>query len=261
MRCDDRAEQRARVAAQVVVAQRQLVDALQQHRQPVGRRDRRRERVDAGLQRLVAQQPRAEAVERRDGQLLVGRRRAAPRCARAARRRRVAPRRQREDALGRARPARPATRSARRATVVLPVPAPARTSSGPPGWVDGLRAGRREAVERSGTSVGYGRLMTPPARRSTPTGSARAGARRGAARRCSPSTRRPPSASRRPARAARAATARSRSTRPPRTPSSRELERAARRGRAASPRSARSAGRSTSATPACSWSSTRSTAR
>ena len=69
---DDRAERGARVAAQVVVAQRQVVDALEQHRQPVGGGDRRRERVQPRLQRLVAQQPRAQARERRHRQLLVG---------------------------------------------------------------------------------------------------------------------------------------------------------------------------------------------
>ena len=78
IRRDDRAEQRARVAAQVVVAQRQLVDALEQHREPVGRRRPASANGSTpGLERLVAQQPRAEAVERRDRELLVGRRRAA----------------------------------------------------------------------------------------------------------------------------------------------------------------------------------------
>ena len=73
---DDRAEGGARVAAQVVVAQRQVVDPLEQHRQPVGGADRRDERVEPGLERLVVQQPRAEAVEGGDGQLLVGARQA-----------------------------------------------------------------------------------------------------------------------------------------------------------------------------------------
>ena len=68
---DHGAEHRARVAAQVVVGERQLVDALEQHRQPVALGDGHRERVDAGLRRLVAQQLRAEAVERGDGQRLV----------------------------------------------------------------------------------------------------------------------------------------------------------------------------------------------
>ena len=56
----DRAEQRARVAAQVVRGERQLVDPLEQHREPVRGGDGRGERVDAGLERLLAQQPRAE---------------------------------------------------------------------------------------------------------------------------------------------------------------------------------------------------------
>ena len=67
---DDRAEQRARVAADVVRGERQLVDALEQHREPVGGRDRRGERVEPRLERLVVQQARAEAVDGRDGQLL-----------------------------------------------------------------------------------------------------------------------------------------------------------------------------------------------
>ena len=67
---DDRAEQRARVAAQVMGGERQLVDALEQHRDPVGRRDGRGERVEPGLERLVVQQPRAEVVHGRDGQLV-----------------------------------------------------------------------------------------------------------------------------------------------------------------------------------------------
>ena len=41
------AEQRRGVAADLVVAQRELVDAVEQQRQPVRRRDRREERVDA----------------------------------------------------------------------------------------------------------------------------------------------------------------------------------------------------------------------
>ena len=69
---DDRAERRARVAAQVVVAQRQLVDPLEQHRQAVGGAHGGGERVEPGLERLVAQEPGAEAVEGGHGQLLVG---------------------------------------------------------------------------------------------------------------------------------------------------------------------------------------------
>jgi hypothetical protein len=95
---DDRAEHRARVAAQVVVAQRQIVDALEQHREPVGRGDRRGERVDAGLERLVVQQPCAEALEGRDRGLLGGRP-AEPLLDPLAQR--VGGRREHEDALGR----------------------------------------------------------------------------------------------------------------------------------------------------------------
>ena len=78
IRCDDRAEHRARVAAQVVRGERQLVDPLEQQREPVGRGDRRDERVDAGLERLLAQQPRAERLQRGDGQLLEARPGAEP---------------------------------------------------------------------------------------------------------------------------------------------------------------------------------------
>ena len=50
--------------------ERELVDALEQHRQPVGGRDGDDEGVEAGLERLVAQQARAEAVHGVDGKLL-----------------------------------------------------------------------------------------------------------------------------------------------------------------------------------------------
>ena len=60
----------ARVAADVVRGERQLVDPLEQHREAVGGRDRRGERVEPGLQRLVVQHVRAEAVDGRDGELL-----------------------------------------------------------------------------------------------------------------------------------------------------------------------------------------------
>ena len=67
---DDRAEHRARVPAQVVRGERQLVDPLEQQREPVGGGDRRHERVDARLERLLAQQPRAERLQRGHRQLL-----------------------------------------------------------------------------------------------------------------------------------------------------------------------------------------------
>ena len=67
---DDRREQGRRVALEVVDLERQLVDALEQHREPVGRGDRDDEGVEPGLERLVAQQPRAEAVHGVDAELL-----------------------------------------------------------------------------------------------------------------------------------------------------------------------------------------------
>ena len=51
-------------------AQRQLVDVLEQHREPVGGGDGDDERVEPGLERLVAQQARAEARDGVDGELL-----------------------------------------------------------------------------------------------------------------------------------------------------------------------------------------------
>jgi hypothetical protein len=53
-----------------VHAQRELVDVLEEHRQAVGRGDRRDERVEAGLERLVVQQARAEPGHRVDRELL-----------------------------------------------------------------------------------------------------------------------------------------------------------------------------------------------
>ena len=70
MRAMTDAEQGRRVALEVVDLERELVDALEQHRQPVGRRDGDDEGVEAGLERLVAQQARAEAVHGVDGELL-----------------------------------------------------------------------------------------------------------------------------------------------------------------------------------------------
>ena len=67
---DDRRQQRRRVALEVVDLERQLVDALEQHRQPVGRGDGHHEGIEPGLERLVAQQARGEAVDGVDGELL-----------------------------------------------------------------------------------------------------------------------------------------------------------------------------------------------
>ena len=126
---DDRAQRGARVAAQVVVAQRQVVDPLQQHGQPVGGADRRHERVEPGLERLVAQQARAEAVEGGDRELLVGALEPVLELARAARRRPRSSSRGRA-ATPAARPPRTRCRKRSARTVVLPLPAPPRTAAG-----------------------------------------------------------------------------------------------------------------------------------
>ena len=70
---DEARQERRRIAADLVVAQRQLTDALEQQREPVGRRDGRQEGIDAGLERLVLKEPGAERVEGGDVELLVGR--------------------------------------------------------------------------------------------------------------------------------------------------------------------------------------------
>ena len=97
-------------------------------------RDRRRERVEPGLERLVAQQARAEAVEGRDRELLVAGVAAGPRAARAAR------------------PRRPSRRSARAATPAARRPRPGQAKrSTSDGRLAGARrrrgraAGRRDA--------------------------------------------------------------------------------------------------------------------
>ena len=50
--------------------ERELVDALEEHGQPVGGRDGDDEGIEAGFERLVAQQAGAEPVHRVDGELL-----------------------------------------------------------------------------------------------------------------------------------------------------------------------------------------------
>ena len=72
MRSMTSASSTAGPAADVVAAQVQVVHPVQQQREPVGARDRREERVDAGLGGLVAQQARAELAHAVDGELLVG---------------------------------------------------------------------------------------------------------------------------------------------------------------------------------------------
>ena len=69
---DEAGEQRRRVAADLVLAKREVVDALEQEREAVGGRDRREEGIHAGLERLVLEQAQAERAERLHVQLLVG---------------------------------------------------------------------------------------------------------------------------------------------------------------------------------------------
>ena len=143
----------------------------------------------------------------------------------------------------------------RASTVVLPLPAPPSTSSGPPACV----TARSWSGVSSSTLLVCRRCHRPPTPRAR-TGSRPAGGPSRGCARCSPSTRRAGSASSRPAIPVRAATRRSSSTPRPRTPSSPSSTRCTPRARA-SPRSARSAASSTTAAATCASSSTRSTAR
>ena len=68
---DDARHERGGAAAEVVLAQRQLVEVLEQHRQPVRAPQRYDERIEPGLQRLVVQDARTEVVDRVDRELLV----------------------------------------------------------------------------------------------------------------------------------------------------------------------------------------------
>jgi hypothetical protein len=65
-------EERRRVPAQLVVADLQVVGAIHQERKPVGLGDRLEERVEAPLERLLVEEARAERVEGRAVELLVG---------------------------------------------------------------------------------------------------------------------------------------------------------------------------------------------
>ena len=136
-----------RVAADLVAAQRQVVDAIEQDRQAVGRGDGREERVEPRLDRMLAQDPLGDLVVGADPELLVrvprarsrsrSRNRAAPARVRASARIRsaagtpsstIAPNR-RTSASVRPLPARPMTRREplRWATAtLLPIPTPAR---------------------------------------------------------------------------------------------------------------------------------------
>ena len=69
---DEAGEQRRRVAADLVFAEGEVVDALQQERQAVGGRDGREEGIHTGLERLVVEQPQAERAERLHMKLLIG---------------------------------------------------------------------------------------------------------------------------------------------------------------------------------------------
>ena len=104
----------------------------------------RGERVDAGLERLVVQQPRAQALEGRDRRLLGGRA-AEPLLDPLAQR--VGGRREHEDALRgpRASPGRSASQAKRSTSaVVLPVPAPPMTSKRSAAVLDGFVLGGGE---------------------------------------------------------------------------------------------------------------------
>ena len=65
-------EQAGRVAADLVTAKRQVVEPLEQDREPVGRAGDLEEGIDPGLERVVAQQALGELRERLDPELLVG---------------------------------------------------------------------------------------------------------------------------------------------------------------------------------------------
>ena len=80
---DDAGEQRGRVAAEVVQAQRELVDVVEQHREAVGGRDRGDERVEPRLERLVVQQATRRSRARCGPRALRTRARAGPRRRRA----------------------------------------------------------------------------------------------------------------------------------------------------------------------------------
>jgi hypothetical protein len=69
---DHAGQQRGRAPAEVVQLERELVDAVEQEREPVGRRGGDEERVQARLDGLLAQEQRAEGVGVVNGQLAPG---------------------------------------------------------------------------------------------------------------------------------------------------------------------------------------------
>ena len=169
---DHAREHRSGVAAEVVPAQGQLVDALQQHREPVGGCHGRHERADPRLERLVVQQAGAEPVHGVDGELGEAAIEAvldaaAQRICRALRRR------QREDLLGLGCTTRrkPGMTGQQRAGLARPGAAHDEQGAAAVGDDPALLSG--EAVERIGHVPRIcGRWRSPPratARRSWPT--------------------------------------------------------------------------------------------
>ena len=65
-------QQAGRVAADLVVSKRQLLEPVEQHRQPLGRSEYVEERVEAGLRRVVAEQALPDRLPGADPELLVG---------------------------------------------------------------------------------------------------------------------------------------------------------------------------------------------
>ena len=152
-------QQAGRVAADLVAAQRQLVEPVEQQRQPLGRAEDVEEGVEARRGRVLAQQPLAELFPGADPELLEGRSSSASTRSRSrwAVARVEARTRMRSGAMPSS--ARRAKRRAR--TSVLPVPASPISSSGPSRWriarswgsarasmVQRYRDGRRAAVHR-----------------------------------------------------------------------------------------------------------------
>ena len=134
---EDLADDPARVASQVVGDQVELADALEQHERPVllGRPGRGRQQTVVDT--LHPRELTRERMERADTQGLVGTAQQGL-GARAELFRRLRAERQGEDLAG---SAPPSTSHASRwvRTRVLPAPAPATTSSGPPAWVTASR--------------------------------------------------------------------------------------------------------------------------
>ena len=148
---DEPRQKRRRVAADLVAAQRQVVDPLEQQRQPVGGADGREQRVEAGLERLVAQDPLAQLLCAEHRQLLVGRvdQRLDPR---SQVRRGGARRRDHQHAAGRERPPRQATRRGGRSRASCPCRA-AEYQQRAAAMGDGRLLCAIEAVQRSGHPV------------------------------------------------------------------------------------------------------------